>query len=485
MVSDKKQKIVQGLAKDIKEYPIVGVLNLENLPAQQLQKMRSTLAKSDVKIIMTRKKLIRKALEKSAHSNVLDLSEKLVGMPALLFAKSNPFSLYKILQKNKSEAPAKAGQTAPKEIIVRAGQTNFAPGPIISELASVGIKTKVEGGKLAIISDTVVAKEGDKISSKLAETLKRLDIKPMEIGLNLVAVWEDGTIFLAKQLDVNEVEYFTKFAQAAQWAVSLSMEAAYPTSETVELILKKAFDDAKAVSLESNFITELTAGDILAKAERQASSVKERVGEFPESTVKNHPAPHKKDDEDNEIQPVHHHHQIKPVEEKHQHVHHVHQESGNHQLKNEEKISVLGSEKLETSKGIADIKPEKKEWEEVLHKMPPRPKSDLGDLKSEVKLDHLSRLADRSKGMPSAEQMIDVMKSKKFGKEAKINQQQPSAEKLVEEEIFFSKLESQRQKDISKEKVNKSSKDNDVKSAENLYEELMKKGTLRESHTKK
>jgi len=27
--------------------------------------------------------------------------------------------------------------------------------------------------------------------------------------------------------------------------------------------------------------------------------------------------------------------------------------------------------------------------------------------------------------------------------------------------------------------------DKDVKSAENLYEELMKKGTLRESHTKK
>src|SRR3989344_1654151 len=366
MVSDKKQKIVQGLAKDIKEYPIVGVLNLENLPAQQLQKMRSTLAKSDVKIIMTRKKLIRKALEKSAHSNVLDLSDKLVGMPALLFAKSNPFSLYKILQKNKSEAPAKAGQTAPKEIIVRAGQTNFAPGPIISELASVGIKTKVEGGKLAIISDTVVAKEGDKISSKLAETLKRLDIKPMEIGLNLVAVWENGTIFLAKQLDVNEVEYFTKFAQAAQWAVSLSIEAVYLTSETVELILKKAFDEAKALSLESNFITELTAGDILAKAERQAGLVKEKIGELPESTVKSHPVHHKKD-EDNEVVPlkITHHHPEKSAEEKHQHVHHVHQQAENYQLKNEEKTeNLLGSEKLEVSMGIADVKQDKKAWEE-------------------------------------------------------------------------------------------------------------------------
>jgi large subunit ribosomal protein L10 len=42
--------------------------------------------------------------------------------------------LYKILQKSKSSAPAKAGQTAPNDIYVKAGKTSFAPGPIIGEL---------------------------------------------------------------------------------------------------------------------------------------------------------------------------------------------------------------------------------------------------------------------------------------------------------------------------------------------------------------
>jgi len=68
-------------------------------------------------------------------------------MPALLFTKENPFKLYNKLQKSKSSAPAKAGQTAPSEIVVPKGPTPFAPGPIIGELGALGIKTAVENIK--------------------------------------------------------------------------------------------------------------------------------------------------------------------------------------------------------------------------------------------------------------------------------------------------------------------------------------------------
>ena len=193
----------------------------------------------------------------------------------LILSKSNPFALSSLIRKNKSEAPAKAGQISPKDIIVRAGATTFAPGPIISEFAAVGIKTKVDAGKLAIIDDVTVVKEGGTISAKLAETLKRLDIKPMEIGLDLVAVWEKGLIFNSKDLYIDEAEYAQNITQAAQWAMNLAVEAAYPTSETVELLLQKAFTDAKGLSIEQNIIADLTAGEILAKAEHQALAVKE------------------------------------------------------------------------------------------------------------------------------------------------------------------------------------------------------------------
>jgi large subunit ribosomal protein L10 len=277
MVSEKKKTLVQDLIKLIKEHKIVGIVNLENLPAQQLQKMKSTLLSKGVTLLMARKRLLKKALEDSGNTNILQLADTIRGMPALLFANDNPFTLYSLLQKNKSEAPAKEGQTAPKDIIVKGGATNFAPGPIISELAAVGIKTKVDNGKLAIISDVIVAKEGDKISAKLAETLKRLDLKPMEVGLDLVAVWEDGFIFKAKDLHVDEQEVSAQFSQAHTWAFNLAMETAYPCQDTIEPLFAKAFREAKTLAIEQNIISKDVIDEILSKAQRSAVALKSEV----------------------------------------------------------------------------------------------------------------------------------------------------------------------------------------------------------------
>jgi large subunit ribosomal protein L10 len=274
MVSQKKKEFVQELTDKIKKFPIIGIVNLQSLPAQQLQNMRATLRAKGVLITMTRKKLIDLALTNSGKKDIAKLIEKIKGMPALLFSEINPFSLYKTIQKNKSEAPAKAGQEAPKDVVVKAGPTNFAPGPIISELGAVGIKTKVENGKLAIIDDVVVVKEGEKISAKVAETLKRLDIKPMEIGLDLVAVWEDGFVFAGKDLAIDEDQYMSDITQAAQWAMNLAMEAGYACSETSQLLLQKAFREAKAVAIEGAIVNTETRDELLAKAENQAQSVK-------------------------------------------------------------------------------------------------------------------------------------------------------------------------------------------------------------------
>jgi large subunit ribosomal protein L10 len=280
MVNEKKKELVLKTIEAIQKYPIVGVVNMENLPAQQLQKMRAMLRTKGVKIVMLRRKLITLALNeasKAGKKNIEQLIEKMKTMPALIFTNDNPFTLYGTIQKNKSEAPAKAGQTLPKDVVVPAGATNFAPGPIISELAAVGIKTKVDNGKLTIIEDTTVAKDGDVVSPKLAETLKRLDIKPMEIGLDLVAVWENGLVFNAKELHIDEAEYIDNLTQAAKWAMNLAMESGYTTKETVELLLQKGHREAKAVAIEAAVINDDTRDDILAKSEREAQSLKTEV----------------------------------------------------------------------------------------------------------------------------------------------------------------------------------------------------------------
>ena len=270
-----KKKVVEEFKSLITEYPIIGAVNMENLPTKQLQNMRAQL-RDTVVLKMTKRRLMKIAIEqaKDKKKGIEDIVPHLKGMPAMLFTRENPFKLYKTLQKNKSKAPAKAGQTANGDIDVPAGATPFAPGPVISELASVGIKTGIENGKVAVKEDTVVAKEGDTISEKLAGILTRLGIEPMEIGLDLTAVYEEGVIYTKSILAVDEKEYIDKITTAATWAFNLAVEAGYPTKETVELMVTKAFTNAKAVAVEAAVASKDIIEELLAKAEREANALK-------------------------------------------------------------------------------------------------------------------------------------------------------------------------------------------------------------------
>ena len=261
--------MVQELRMLVKEYPIVGVVNMQNLPAPQLQGLRQSL-RGKVELRMARRRLLQLALNGSKNEK---LEEHLGGMPALLFTKENPFSLYKTVQKNKSSAPAKAGQTAPNDIVVQAGPTPFAPGPVIGELGSVGIKTGVEGGKVAIREDTIICKKGDTIKPKVAEVLKRLGIEPMEIGLNIVAVMENGVVFKAEQLAIDEDVFNAQLTEGINSARNLAVESAYPAPDVVELLVQKAFREAKAVALESGVISRDLIDELLGKGEREAQAV--------------------------------------------------------------------------------------------------------------------------------------------------------------------------------------------------------------------
>ena len=273
-VSEEKKKIVQEYVDLINKYNIIGAVNMEGLPAPQLQNMKSQLRDS-VLIKMSKRRLLKIALDQSSKENIVELKNYLQGMPALLFTNENPFKLFKKLKKNKSNAPAKAGQTAPNDIEVKAGPTSFAPGPIISELGSVGIKCGVENGKIAIKEDGIVAKRGDVISGKLAEILTRLGIEPMEVGLDLVATYENGVIFNKDVLDVDEDEFMTKLQNAGRWAFNLSIEVAYPTKDNVEMLFGKAFKDSKGLAMEANIMADAVAEELLSKAERQMLSLKD------------------------------------------------------------------------------------------------------------------------------------------------------------------------------------------------------------------
>ena len=275
-----KKKAVEDLSKLFKKYPIVGVMNMENLASAQLGKMRKQL-RGSVELFMTKRRVMHFAIDKAKKDvkGLDELEKKLVGMPALLFTKENPFKLFRIIEKSKSSAPAKPGQKAPKDIVVPAGPTPFAPGPILSELNQAGIKAGIEGGKVVVKVDSHVVNEGEVIKPNVAAMLAKFGIEPMEIGLDLVCVLEGGLIYDKSVLAIDEKAFMEKLHNAVRWSFNLSVDIGYPTKENIKLFLAKSYRETRAVAVDLGIAEPDVLPDVLAKAYAEMAALKKETGQ--------------------------------------------------------------------------------------------------------------------------------------------------------------------------------------------------------------
>lgn len=272
-VSAKKQKTVEELRVLLDNYPVIALIDMQNLPAPQLQSMKQSL-RGKAHIRMTNGRLIKIVLRQSKQNGLNTLAEKIQGMPALLFTKENPFKLYKLLSANKSAAPAKPGQKAPKDVIVPEGKTSFAPGPILGELGQLGIKAGIEEGKVAIKAAKLLVKEGEVFTSKAAEVLTRLNILPMEVGLNILAVYENGTIFDKKILSIDDKSVLADLQRLHREAFALAIDISYASKDTITALIQKTYRDAVALADAKEIVTSENTVKLLAKAEAQAQILK-------------------------------------------------------------------------------------------------------------------------------------------------------------------------------------------------------------------
>jgi large subunit ribosomal protein L10 len=274
-VAQYKKEDVKQILELFKKYPIVSVINLQNLPSSQYQQMRRQL-RGKVAIFMTKRRIMNIAIEqlKNEIKGIENIKPYLKGIPALLFTKENPFLLYKTIKKNKSPSAAKPGQLSPRDIVVPAGPTPFAPGPVIGELSQLGIKAGVQEGKIVVKEDKVVIKEGDAFSAALASMLARLGILPMEIGLDLVCTFENGILYTKNILDIDEKAFMQKLTSAIQHATNLAVESAYVSKGSINLLLQKAFRNAKGLAVSQGILAKGAVEDVLAKAHRQMTALK-------------------------------------------------------------------------------------------------------------------------------------------------------------------------------------------------------------------
>ena len=249
-----KKNQVAELVTLIKAHPTIGIVTVGNIPGPQMQKMRSRLRKSG-EMRVAKLNLIKIALESAGDGkeNLASMIEYLDGQAALVATDINPFLLYKQISSTQTKAPARGGETAPDDISVQKGETPFKPGPIVGELGKAGIPAAIEKGKVVIKKSKTLVNKGEKIPREVALMLTKLEIYPLTVGINLLAAYEDGTVFMPDVLNVDHDAFLTNIRLAASNAFGLAVEVGYTTPATIEPIITRSTRDAIAVLLEAGY----------------------------------------------------------------------------------------------------------------------------------------------------------------------------------------------------------------------------------------
>jgi large subunit ribosomal protein L10 len=269
---------VEELSESINSSPVVGIVDIHGIPAKQFSKMRARL-RGRVGLHVTKVTLIHRAIDKVAEERpgLEGLKEVAFGQVGVVTTDENPFKLFRMMERTKTPSPAKGGELAPNDIVIKAGDTSFKPGPIVRDFQKVGIPAAIERGKVVIKKDAVLVKEGEPIPKDLAGVLPRLDILPLMLGLDLKAAFEDGMVYEPEVLDVDTGEIMGQFAAGAAAAFNLAVNAHVFNDVTIQPLLAKGHSYGFNLAVEAGIMTSETVEPILARAHGRMLALASRI----------------------------------------------------------------------------------------------------------------------------------------------------------------------------------------------------------------
>jgi large subunit ribosomal protein L10 len=267
----------QELQELPKKYNVIALSKMTKVRAAQLMLIRKKF-REEIKIRIIKNKVAIRAFEQvKGVAGTESLIKQLEGQCALMFTNISPFKLNLIFAQNKVFLAAKGGDVVTKEIVVPAGNTGIAPGPVLSEFKVANVPTRIDQGTIWISKDVIVARPGDVVSTQLASLLSKLNIKPIEAGIAVNFAIAEGLIFKEQDLKINLDEYVEELVRSFQQALALAAEAGYLTAETVRPLLVKAEQQARSLAAEAGYVAPDTAGFVLPRAHANAQALAGKV----------------------------------------------------------------------------------------------------------------------------------------------------------------------------------------------------------------
>jgi len=283
-VSEIKKRKVKELAELMKKKTVM-VISIKGLPSAQFQDIKKKLRKK-AKVQVVKKSLINFALDHCGIKELHTLVPYVDDSTAMLFSDADAFEISGILAKEKSPAKAKAGQIAPADIEVKAGPTELIPGPDISALSAVGLAPKVENGKIAVMQDKVIVKEGGVISEAHASIMAKLDIIPFEVGVEPIAAFDGEEKKVYVDIKIDKDGFLEILLNDYGRGIAFAVDLGIVNDTTIGLILSKAGVEGLVIDeIVEAGDGEVSGTDSEGKVESEPEASEEIVEEKKEEIV--------------------------------------------------------------------------------------------------------------------------------------------------------------------------------------------------------
>ena len=270
-----KKGQIASITKTAKNYPVVALLNIRNLPDRILQSSKKKL-RGQAEFMVAKNSVLARSLEGSYGNK--ELAAQLNFPTSIVLTTMTPYSLFKFFKNNKAKVAAKPGQMAPFDIIVPEGETDLVPGPALSELKNAGINAQIKAGKIIIAKDSVVAKKGAKISEATCKALQKLNILPFEAGVNMVAAYDGKLTYTASVLDIDDAQLHADMLNCLAQSFNVSFNSSFPTSQNIGALLSNGISQGRNMAINGMVYSDASTELLLTNAVRLGNALGTKTG---------------------------------------------------------------------------------------------------------------------------------------------------------------------------------------------------------------
>jgi large subunit ribosomal protein LP0 len=239
----------QDLFSSHKNYMLISI---KRVKSTQLKDAKASFDPK-VKLLFAKNKIIKKALNDLDAIKYKDLIEKLHGDVAIVFYDEvDPRTLLDVSRSHMRKANAVAGDISPTDVVIPAGPTGLGPEKI-NIFQAARMNTKINKGKIDLVSDHKLLSAGDAVRISDAGLLKLLNILPFEFGLEIMQCFEGSEVFTKEILLIGDNEISEIIADSVSTIAAFSLGAGITTACSVPFEVKNAFYEVAKVSLATEF----------------------------------------------------------------------------------------------------------------------------------------------------------------------------------------------------------------------------------------